>query len=118
MTHGFTRDTFQVPFDDESLPGNFYVWASTKKAAFLQGRFVLAAWDVEELMEMKSKIEADTGFLRMACKVPCLKISLWFWPVWVGLCRSQSCTVYPKIGVEIGKFITKRYPHAIGQTSI
>lgn len=65
MTHGFTRDTFQVPFDDESLPGNFYVWASTKKASFLHGRFVWAAWDVEELMEMKSKIEVDTGFLRM-----------------------------------------------------
>jgi len=33
--HGYTRDS--LPFDDESLPGNFYVWAATKKAAFLTG---------------------------------------------------------------------------------
>lgn len=65
MKHGYTHDTLPVPFDEESLPGNFYVWATTKKAAFLHGRFVWTNWDVDELMAMKSKIEMDKGFLRM-----------------------------------------------------
>jgi hypothetical protein len=60
---GYTRDS--LPFDDESLPGNFYVWAATKKAAFLHGRFVWTNWDVYELIAMKPKIEADKGFLKV-----------------------------------------------------
>lgn len=58
-----TREAF--PYDDESLLGNFCVWAATKKAAFLHGRFVWAAWDVDELMAMKPKFEADKGFLKV-----------------------------------------------------
>lgn len=54
-----------MPFDDESLPANFYVWAATKKAAFLHGRFVWANWDVDELVAMKSKFESDKGFLKV-----------------------------------------------------
>ncbi|RDW80982.1 hypothetical protein BP5796_05680 [Coleophoma crateriformis] len=61
--HGYTRE--MIPFDDESLPGNFYVWASTKKAAFLHGRFVWTNWDVDELIAMKPKFEADQGFLKV-----------------------------------------------------
>lgn len=59
---GLTADS--LPFDDASLPGNFYVWAATKKAAFLHGRFLWANWDVDELIGMKPKIEADKGFLK------------------------------------------------------
>jgi hypothetical protein len=51
--------------DDESLPANFYVWAASKKAAFLHGRFAWTNWDVDELMAMKDKIEADKGLLRV-----------------------------------------------------
>jgi hypothetical protein len=58
-----TKDS--LPFDDPSLPGNFYVWATTKKAAFLHGRFVWANWDVDELIAMKPKIEGDKGFLKL-----------------------------------------------------
>ena len=54
-----------LPFDDGSLYGNFYVWASTKKAAFLHGRFVWVNWDVDELIAMKAKLEADPGFLKV-----------------------------------------------------
>ena len=54
-----------LPFDDGSLPGNFYVWAATSKAAFLHGRFVWTNWDVDELIAMKPKLEADQGFLRV-----------------------------------------------------
>lgn len=64
MKHGYKADSLGVPFDEASLPGNFFVWAATKKAAFLHGRFVWANWDVEELISMKDKFEADPGFLR------------------------------------------------------
>ncbi|KFY14404.1 hypothetical protein V492_02651 [Pseudogymnoascus sp. VKM F-4246] len=61
--HGVTRES--LPFDDASLPGNFYVWAATRKAAFLHGRFVWTNWDVDELIAMKPKIDADKGLLRV-----------------------------------------------------
>ncbi|ESA43461.1 uncharacterized protein NCU08784 [Neurospora crassa OR74A] len=38
-----------LPFDDISLPADFAVWATTKEARFIHGRFVWANWDVEEL---------------------------------------------------------------------
>ncbi|KAH7115061.1 hypothetical protein B0J11DRAFT_539754 [Dendryphion nanum] len=61
--HGMSRDMF--PFDDISLPANFLVWAATKQAAFLHGRFVWTTWDVEELAALKPKIEEDKGFLKV-----------------------------------------------------
>ncbi|KAL2072307.1 hypothetical protein VTL71DRAFT_11650 [Oculimacula yallundae] len=61
--HGLTRES--LPFDDASLPANFFVWAASKKAAFLHGRFVWAHWDVGELIATKSKLEADKGLLRV-----------------------------------------------------
>lgn len=65
MSHGYNADSLGgVPFDEASLPGNFFVWAATKKASFLHGRFLWTNWDVEELMSMKDKFEADQGFLR------------------------------------------------------
>ncbi|TVY63414.1 hypothetical protein Focb16_v015280 [Fusarium oxysporum f. sp. cubense] len=38
----------------ENLAGNFAVWAASPEAEFIHGRFVWAAWDVEEL---KTRIE-------------------------------------------------------------
>jgi hypothetical protein len=46
-----------------NLPASFCVWAATKQAAFLHGRFVWANWDVEELAAMKEI--AEPGFLKM-----------------------------------------------------
>jgi hypothetical protein len=46
------------------LPASFAVWASTKSAAFLHGRFVWANWDMDELMTRKEEFE-DHGFLRV-----------------------------------------------------
>jgi len=62
-TAGFTRDT--LPFDDESLPGDYCVWASTPAASFLHGRFVWANWDVEELSRRKAEIEDEDGLLKI-----------------------------------------------------
>ena len=48
-----------------SLPANFLVWAATKQASFLHGRFVWATWDVEELTALKSQIDEDKRFLKI-----------------------------------------------------
>lgn len=48
-----------------NLPASFMVWAATKQAAFLHGRFVWANWDVRELVGMKARFEAEPGLLRI-----------------------------------------------------
>ncbi|KAF7563166.1 hypothetical protein G7046_g959 [Stylonectria norvegica] len=48
-----------LEFDDVSLAGDFVVWSASEEAKFLNGRFVWAAWDVDELKALKSEIEAD-----------------------------------------------------------
>ncbi|KAK0637469.1 hypothetical protein B0T17DRAFT_482322 [Bombardia bombarda] len=61
----------QVPrdfmtFDDDTLSGSYSVWAASKEARFLHGRFVWASWDVEELAEIyKQRLEEDVDFLRV-----------------------------------------------------
>jgi hypothetical protein len=52
-----------IQYLSANLPGSFCVWAATKQAEFLHGRFVWANWDVEELAAMKEM--ADPGFLKM-----------------------------------------------------
>lgn len=46
------------------LLASFAVWASTKQAAFLHGRFVWANWDVQKLASWKVRFEIDRGFLK------------------------------------------------------
>jgi hypothetical protein len=50
----------------DELCGAFAVWATTKEAEFLHGRFVWAAWDVEELStgDVRRRIDEDPYFLR------------------------------------------------------
>ncbi|KAF2730959.1 NAD(P)-binding protein [Polyplosphaeria fusca] len=45
--------------DDASLPADFLVWASTRDAAFLHGKFVFANWDVEQLKNRAKEIGAS-----------------------------------------------------------
>jgi len=54
-----------LPYSGE-LAAAFAVWAASKEAAFLHGRFVWAAWDVEELATGKTRkhINEDPYFLR------------------------------------------------------
>ncbi|KAF2656572.1 NAD(P)-binding protein [Lophiostoma macrostomum CBS 122681] len=42
--------------DDESLPAHFFVWLTTPDAAFLDGKFVFANWDVQQLVTRKDEI--------------------------------------------------------------
>lgn len=39
-----------------SLPSDFLVWVASAEAAFLHGKLVFAAWDVEQLKERKDAI--------------------------------------------------------------
>jgi len=50
----------------DELCGGFAVWAASKEAEFLHGRFTWAAWDVEELAtgEVRKRIDSDPEFLR------------------------------------------------------
>ncbi|CAK7207869.1 hypothetical protein SEUCBS139899_010684 [Sporothrix eucalyptigena] len=61
---GFTKD--MLPFDEIELPGDFTVWAASKEARFLHGRYVYATWDVDELAskEIRDKLDADHNYLR------------------------------------------------------
>ncbi|KAJ5819461.1 hypothetical protein N7474_005052 [Penicillium riverlandense] len=56
-----------LPFDDVELPGSFAVWATTKEAKFLHGRFVWAAWDIDEYSqgETRKQIEENVDLLRI-----------------------------------------------------
>lgn len=42
-----------------SLAAHFVVWASSPEARFLNGKFVWAHWDVEELKAMSSEIQGN-----------------------------------------------------------
>ncbi|KAL5094985.1 hypothetical protein Trisim1_003594 [Trichoderma cf. simile WF8] len=48
--------TLGLPPDDISLPSDFLVWVASAEAAFLHGKLVFAAWDVEQLKERKDAI--------------------------------------------------------------
>ena len=41
---------------DGAVAGAFFVWAATEEAAFLEGRFVWAEWDIDELKAKKDEI--------------------------------------------------------------
>lgn len=56
-------------WDDAKLPGAFAVWLASPEAAFLNGRYVKATWDVEETMANKDAWE-DPEFGTFALKVP------------------------------------------------
>ncbi|KAH7120376.1 putative short-chain dehydrogenase [Dactylonectria estremocensis] len=65
LTIGFSET--DLPYDDPELPGSFAVWAASKEARFLHGRFVWASWDVDELAtgELRKRIDDNVDFLRI-----------------------------------------------------
>jgi len=48
-----------LPFDHLSLASGFAVWAASPEAAFLNNRFVWAAWDVDTLKSKAAEIAAN-----------------------------------------------------------
>ncbi|KAL3429832.1 hypothetical protein BDV09DRAFT_200218 [Aspergillus tetrazonus] len=51
-------DPAAVPVDEVDLPGDFAVWLASEEAAFLNGRYVWANWDVDELKERATDIQS------------------------------------------------------------
>ena len=49
------------------MAGHFAVWAASDEARFLQGRFVWAKWDIENLKtgKIRERIDEDPQFLRV-----------------------------------------------------
>ncbi|KAH0491654.1 hypothetical protein TgHK011_003075 [Trichoderma gracile] len=60
-------DENSLNWDDISLPSSVAVWTASDEAAFLHGRFIWSAWDVEELQKgpLRERIETDDKFLRV-----------------------------------------------------
>ncbi|KAF5561618.1 peroxisomal short-chain alcohol dehydrogenase [Fusarium phyllophilum] len=59
---GFDESTF--PWDDGKCLSHFSVWATSPEAEFIHGRFVWAAWDVEELKAlMEDGVKKNPRFL-------------------------------------------------------
>ncbi|CAI6339399.1 unnamed protein product [Periconia digitata] len=65
---GVPEDGFD--FDDPNLPGAFAVWAASRDASFLHGRYVFCHWDVEELAdsEVGSRLKSDRDYLKLTVK--------------------------------------------------
>ncbi|KPI40686.1 uncharacterized protein AB675_10801 [Cyphellophora attinorum] len=64
---GKAKSEVDIPFDDDDLPGAFSVWAASDEAKFIHGRFVWAAWDVDEMKagEVASRVKSDISFLKV-----------------------------------------------------
>ncbi|KAL6906983.1 hypothetical protein GGI43DRAFT_248811 [Trichoderma evansii] len=55
-----------IPFDNENLPGQFAVWAASREAEHLHGRFVWGNWDVDEVKAVLGKqISEEPNFLKV-----------------------------------------------------
>ncbi|KAI1114535.1 NAD(P)-binding protein [Nemania sp. NC0429] len=57
----------EVPWDSADLAAHFAVWSASAEARFLHGRFVWAAWDVNELRTgaIRERLDNDPDFLRV-----------------------------------------------------
>ncbi|KAI9706980.1 MAG: hypothetical protein M1820_004568 [Bogoriella megaspora] len=60
---GIAEDALE--WDEIDLAGDFAVWLASEEARFLSGRFVWAHWDVQELKELRERVEKESGFLTM-----------------------------------------------------
>ncbi|KAE8381225.1 hypothetical protein BDV26DRAFT_301982 [Aspergillus bertholletiae] len=56
---GSGTDPTAVPLDSVELSGNFAVWLASEEAAFLNGRYVWANWDGDELKVKAGEIQAS-----------------------------------------------------------
>lgn len=61
----FDKSIFDA-WEDVKLSGQFAVWLASPEAGFVNGRFVWAQWDVDELVEIRDKIKSDEKFLKFS----------------------------------------------------
>ena len=57
----FAKD--DMMWDDMDLPANFALWLAGPESGFLNGRYLWANWDVDELIALKDRLEHDKSFL-------------------------------------------------------
>ncbi|KAM0715491.1 hypothetical protein Q7P37_008989 [Cladosporium fusiforme] len=50
-------------WEDIKVPGDFAVWLASPEADFLNGRFVWAQWDVDDLISTKERVASDSSAL-------------------------------------------------------
>lgn len=63
---GMPEDFKQFSQDDQSLCGAFLIWLVKERRGWLNGRYVSATWDVEELEAKKDEVvEGDKLKMRM-----------------------------------------------------
>ncbi|KAK6074480.1 hypothetical protein SCUP234_08264 [Seiridium cupressi] len=65
MSKKFESSVVEVPYDDVELSGDFVNWAASDEAKFLDGKFVSANWDAEELLQRKEEIAGDKHLYTM-----------------------------------------------------
>lgn len=52
-----------IAWDDEKLPAHFARWLAGPQSTFLNGRFVWANWDIEELVALEERMKTDPSYL-------------------------------------------------------
>ncbi|KAG6022116.1 hypothetical protein E4U19_005260 [Claviceps sp. Clav32 group G5] len=52
-----------VQWEDADLPAHFSLWLAGPESDFLNGRYVWANWDVDELVALKERVARDDRFL-------------------------------------------------------
>jgi NAD(P)-dependent dehydrogenase (short-subunit alcohol dehydrogenase family) len=58
----FVCETMLTSIVTVNLPASFMVWAASREARFLNGRFVWANWDVDELKTAGAEIKGGNRF--------------------------------------------------------
>lgn len=52
-----------IAWDDNKLPAHFARWLAGPQSSFLNGRFVWANWDVDELVALEERMKKEPAFL-------------------------------------------------------
>jgi hypothetical protein len=56
-------------WEDINLPAHFAVWLAGPESGLLNGRYVWANWDVNELIMLKDRLSKDRSFLTIGLVV-------------------------------------------------
>lgn len=57
----YTEDA--LVWEDINLPAHFALWLAGPESGFLNGRYVWAHWDIDELIALKERLAKDPAFL-------------------------------------------------------
>ncbi|KAH8197138.1 hypothetical protein TruAng_008704 [Truncatella angustata] len=65
MSEKFGESVKDIPFDDATLSGDFFNWIVSDEAKLLDGKFVAANWNAEELAQKQERIAKDKHLFTM-----------------------------------------------------